>query len=79
MSDDVVVPKWGLTADDMVLVGWLCEIGDEVAEAQPLANLETDKASGELESPIAGIVEELLAQPGDEVQPGQVVLRIRWL
>lgn len=79
MIEDVVVPKWGLTADEVVLVEWHCEVGDLVTEDQSLASLETDKASGELPSPFAGIVEELLATPGDEVEPGQVILRIRRL
>ena len=77
MIEDVVVPKWGLTADEVVLVEWLCAVGDHVTVEQSLASLETDKASGELSCPFAGIVEELLATPGDEVQPGQVILRIR--
>ena len=77
MIEDVVVPKWGLTADEMVLVGWLCKVGDEVVLQQPLARLETDKAEGELPSPFTGVVEELLVAPGDEVEPGQIVARIR--
>ena len=77
MIQDVVVPKWGLTADEMVLVEWLCKVGDEVVPEQPLANLETDKAEGELPSPLAGVVEELLAAPGDEVASGQIIARIR--
>ncbi len=77
MIEDVVVPKWGLTADEMVFVRWLCKIGDRVTTEQSLADLETDKATGELPSPVAGTVVEQLAQAGDEVKPGQVVGRIK--
>lgn len=76
MSEDVVVPKWGLTADEMVLVSWRCQVGDTVSSEQPLADLETDKATGELASPCAGVVTELLVSPGDEVSSGDVVARI---
>lgn len=76
MSEDVVVPKWGLTADEMVLVSWRCQVGDTVGFEQTLADLETDKATGELASPCGGIVTELLVSPGDEVSPGDVVARI---
>lgn len=77
MTEDVVVPKWGLTADEVTLVEWLCKVGDAVAPEQTLANIETDKAAGELPSPAAGVIEELLVSAGDEVKPGQVVARIR--
>lgn len=76
MIEDVIVPKWGLTSDDLVFVGWHCKVGDRVAAEQPLADLETDKAAGELPSPVAGVVIELLANAGDDVKPGQVVGRI---
>jgi len=76
MIEDVVVPKWGLTADELVLVEWLCKVGDEVKHDQALAILESDKATGELLSPFPGVVHEILATPGDEVEPGQIVLKI---
>lgn len=76
MIEEVIVPKWGLTAEELVFVGWLCKVGDRVTAEQPLADLETDKAAGELPSPVAGVVIELLAKAGDEVKPGQVVGRI---
>lgn len=77
MIQDVVVPKWGLTIDELLLVDWLCVVGDEVGHEQPLAELEADKADGELNCPFAGIVEELIASPGDTVVPGQVIARVR--
>lgn len=76
MIEDVIVPKWGLTADEMMFVRWLCKIGDRVTAEQPLADLETDKAAGALPSHVAGTIVEQLVKAGDEVKPGQVVGRI---
>lgn len=76
MSMDVQVPHGGLAMDEYTIVEWLCEIGDTVDEGQPLVEMETDKADTELPSPAAGTVTEILAQPGDEVEPGQVIARL---
>lgn len=73
---DVVVPTWGLTMEDAVLIEWLCKPGDGVVEGQSIAIIETDKAEGEVESPTTGRVAEILASIDDEVQPGQVIARI---
>lgn len=77
MIEDIVVPKWGLTADELTLVEWLCKVGDAVDKDQALAVLETDKADGELPSPSDGVIEELLASADEVVEPGQVVARLR--
>jgi pyruvate/2-oxoglutarate dehydrogenase complex dihydrolipoamide acyltransferase (E2) component len=77
MTIDVVVPKWGLTSDEVILVEWLCRVGDVVVEDQALASIETDKAAGELPSPADGEIVEIIANAGDELAPGQVVARIR--
>lgn len=73
---DVIVPKWGLTMDDAVLTRWLKSVGDRVIEGETLAEIETDKATGELEAPAAGIVAALLVDENAEVSPGQVVARL---
>lgn len=73
---DVVVPKWGLTMEEAVLTGWLKNVGDRVAPGEPVAEIETDKATGQVESPAAGTLRETNAKPGDELRPGQVIGRI---
>ncbi len=50
---------------------WLVAVGDIVSEGQPLAELETDKVIMEVCSPINGIIESLLAKPGEDVEPLQ--------
>lgn len=73
---DVVIPKWGLTMDEAVLVEWYKSVGDSVSEGEAIAEIETDKANSDIESPATGVVRDLLVEPGAAVVPGQVVARI---
>lgn len=73
---DIVVPQWGLTTDEAVLVEWFKAVGDHVDEGEPIAEMETDKTTSDLESPFSGTVTELLVEAGAEVVPGQVVAKL---
>lgn len=73
---DIVVPQWGLTMEEATLVAWLKEVGDHVDEGEPIAELETDKTTAELESPFAGTVTEILVEENTDVVPGQIVARL---
>ncbi|MFI0486217.1 lipoyl domain-containing protein [Actinomadura sp. 9N215] len=73
---DVVVPKWGATMDEATIVQWLKNVGDRVAEDEPIAEMETDKATAEIVSPAAGTVVELLVAQDADVVVGQVIARI---
>ena len=50
---------------------WMVKVGDEVTAEQPLLLVESDKASVEVPSPVAGKVVELLVNAGDTVTNGQ--------
>ena len=50
---------------------WMVKVGDEITAEQPLLLVESDKASVEVPSPVAGKVVELLVNPGDTVTNGQ--------
>lgn len=50
---------------------WMVKVGDEVISEQPLLLVESDKASVEVPSPVAGKVTELLVNAGDTVTNGQ--------
>lgn len=73
---DVPVPQWGLTMDDAVLTTWLKSVGDHVDEGESLADIETDKLTSDLESPVSGTIAELLVADGASVVPGEIVARI---
>jgi biotin carboxyl carrier protein len=59
-----------------LLVKLLCEVGDEVAPAQPLAVLQAMKMENELSLPRGGKVQSITAQAGQTVEQGQVLLVI---
>ena len=54
MATAVIMPRQGQSVESCILVEWLVKVGDTVAEGAPLANIETDKAVFEVESPAAG-------------------------
>ena len=62
----------GVAAGDVLRV--MVKVGDMLAVDQSVLELETDKATLEVPSSVAGRVAELKVKPGDKVKPGQVVL-----
>ena len=60
-----------LGVDTAEISEWMVKVGDEVTAEQPLVLVESDKASVEVPSPVAGKVVELLVNPGDTVTNGQ--------
>jgi pyruvate dehydrogenase E2 component (dihydrolipoamide acetyltransferase) len=72
----VIMPKLGLTMDEGRLVGWLKAEGDRVEAGEVLFEVETDKATMEVESPVAGYVRRLLAAVGDDVPVTRVIALI---
>lgn len=73
---DIIVPQWGLTMEEATLVTWFKKVGESVAAGEVLAELETDKTTSDLESPVAGIVQDILVTEGTDVVPGQVIARV---
>jgi 2-oxoglutarate dehydrogenase E2 component (dihydrolipoamide succinyltransferase) len=55
---------------------WLKQIGDTVAENEPLIEIETDKVTVEVASPGAGILREIVKGEQEEIAPGEVLGRI---
>jgi len=68
MAIDIIVPPLSQTMDTVVLVEWLKVVGDEIVKGEPLFVIETDKANLEIEAPVTGILQQILAEPGSEVQ-----------
>ncbi|MEA1071592.1 2-oxo acid dehydrogenase subunit E2 [Sphingomonas sp. LY29] len=72
---DVIVPdeQEGTKA---VVRAWLKKVGDAVAVNDPLVELETDKVTQEVPSPVAGILREILLDTDADAMPGSVLGRI---
>jgi pyruvate/2-oxoglutarate dehydrogenase complex dihydrolipoamide acyltransferase (E2) component len=64
---DVKLPQYGMTMHEATVVRWLREVGERVEEGDPIALLETDKATVELEAPQAGLLAAIDAEPGATV------------
>ncbi|WP_336972476.1 dihydrolipoamide acetyltransferase family protein [Sphingobium aromaticiconvertens] len=70
------LPDIGEGISEAEIVGWHVKVGDRVEEDQPLADMMTDKATVEMESPVAGTVVELAGEPGDQVAIGAMLVTI---
>lgn len=73
MRYEVRMPRLGETVDEVVLLEWLVEVGDQVEEGAELALVETDKVETEVPSPVAGTVAELTVSEDAEVNTGEVI------
>jgi 2-oxoisovalerate dehydrogenase E2 component (dihydrolipoyl transacylase) len=67
------LPDIGEGIAEAEIVAWHVKIGDEIAEDQQIADMMTDKATVEMESPVAGKVIELAGEVGDQVPIGSVL------
>ena len=71
MSIDVLMPALSPTMEEGTLAKWHVKAGDKVAAGDVIAEIETDKATMEVEAVDEGVVEELLVPEGDRGREGQ--------
>lgn len=64
------LPDIGEGISEAEIVAWHVAVGDRVEEDQSLADMMTDKATVEMESPVAGVVVEIAGEVGDQVSIG---------
>jgi len=76
MPHDVTMPQLGMAQDAGRIVAWLKAPGDAVAKGDALFEVETDKATMEVEAQASGYLTGVLADEGDDVPVGQVIARI---
>jgi pyruvate dehydrogenase E2 component (dihydrolipoamide acetyltransferase) len=74
MPTEVKLPELGENIEKGDVVRVLVNVGDVIKPDQPIAELETDKATIEVPSPIGGAVAEIRVKPGDKVKVGAVLL-----
>src|SRR4030095_10494180 len=70
------LPDIGEGIAEAEIVAWHVKIGDKVEEDQQLADMMTDKATVEMESPVAGVVKSLAGEVGDQIAIGSVLVEI---
>jgi 2-oxoisovalerate dehydrogenase E2 component (dihydrolipoyl transacylase) len=67
------LPDIGEGIAEAEIVAWHVKVGDIISEDQQIADMMTDKATVEMESPVAGKVLELAGEVGDQVPIGSVL------
>lgn len=70
------LPDIGEGIAEAEIVGWHVKVGDRVEEDQPIADMMTDKATVEMESPVAGTVVRLAGEPGQQIAIGSMLVEI---
>jgi pyruvate dehydrogenase E2 component (dihydrolipoamide acetyltransferase) len=76
MATDVIMPALGVAQEKGTLINWLKSEGQSVAKGEPLMEVETDKATVEIEAPASGILANITASAGDEVPVGNKIALI---
>jgi pyruvate dehydrogenase E2 component (dihydrolipoamide acetyltransferase) len=73
MAETITMPKLGFDMAEGTLVRWVIQEGDEVQKGQVLAEIETDKATVEVESTHSGVIHRHLVSEGDSVPVGEPI------
>ncbi|WP_256841899.1 2-oxoglutarate dehydrogenase, E2 component, dihydrolipoamide succinyltransferase [Ornithinimicrobium cryptoxanthini] len=70
MSERVTMPALGESVTEGTVTRWLKNVGDTVEVDEPLLEVSTDKVDTEIPSPVAGVLQEILAEEDDTVEVG---------
>ena len=73
MATQVVMPKLSPTMEEGQLARWLKKEGDAVAVGEPLAEVDTDKATMEMQALSSGVLRKILIKEGESAPLGQVI------
>jgi pyruvate dehydrogenase E2 component (dihydrolipoamide acetyltransferase) len=76
MRVEVKMPSVSAGMESGIVVAWLKAVGDTVERGEPLAEIETDKATLDLEARVAGTLSEILTDVGQEVPVGTVIATV---
>ena len=72
----IEMPRLGYDMETGKVAGWLKQVGDPIARGDVIAEIETDKATVEMEATASGTLAEIIHGSGDEVAVGEP---IAWL
>jgi len=76
MATNVIMPALGVAQQTGTLLKWLKTEGQSVSKGEPLMEIETDKATVEIEASASGILTRVAAKAGDEIPVGQTMALI---
>lgn len=73
---DMKIPKMGMSTVEVDVTKWHVAVGDKVKAGQVLVEIESEKATMEMEAEAAGTVTEILVAEGAVTEVGTVICRI---
>ena len=73
MSVEIRVPTLGESVSEATIARWLKKAGEAVKVDEPVVELETDKVSLEVPAPVAGVLAEIAADEGSDVEVGALL------
>lgn len=76
MATHVILPALGMVQETGKILRWLKNEGEMVTRGEPLLEIETDKATVEIEAPANGILSRITATIGDDIPVGQIIAAI---
>src|SRR5438093_3501700 len=76
MAYELKLPDLGEGLTEGEVARWLVKVGQDVAEDDPLVEIQTDKTTVEIPSPAAGTITQILVDEGDVVPVGTVLVVI---
>ena len=74
---DVIMPRMGETVDEGTVNEWFKQVGDQVAEDEPLLEIGTDKVDTEGPAPVSGTLTEIRVREGETVPVATVLAVIQ--
>ena len=76
MATEVLMPRQGQSVESCIIVGWKVKEGDTVKTGQPLCEVETDKATFEVEAPVDGTMLGVFYPDGSDVPVLKIIAAI---
>jgi 2-oxoglutarate dehydrogenase E2 component (dihydrolipoamide succinyltransferase) len=76
MALDIIIPSPGESISEVTISSWLVSEGDYVEMDQPLVEMESEKATFEINAEAAGAVVKMIGEEGDDVEVGAIIASI---
>jgi pyruvate dehydrogenase E2 component (dihydrolipoamide acetyltransferase) len=73
MASKVIMPKLSPTMEEGQIARWLKKEGDKVSMGEPLAEIDTDKATMEMQALSEGVLRKILVNEGESAPLGQLI------
>src|SRR5258705_7587470 len=73
MASKVIMPKLSPTMEEGQIARWLKKEGDKVSMGEPLAEIDTDKATMEMQALTDGVLRKILIKEGESAPLGQLI------